>query len=360
MIKYYRQHGKTVKEFFMNIADEFIGTWIDMVRQNNNKYIVLKRGLLFVFLLFFCVFINAEGQGIDVDKYQNTIFKIISNLDSIMENNQSSELVYNTYILAINAIRNNEVTFKIDPSLNGTLNGMNFTVYESGEISLTFGLKYLDTYYAESSVHYSILIHEYRHLHDYLKNKTAYINAKTNEKEIYWYELDALRIEAEFIKYYLAERYYLTKFEAYLKYSFEDNYLDTASIFLLKESMNVFFYFHNLETKYKENKITKEEIITDLEERGNTFISNYTDEEDDFINFIHYIEISSFRKYLIRLLTIIIDNPIMTWGEVFERYTEIAEIYEKMTDILSKYNNRQNQYIQFLYQYWEDDVVNRM
>jgi hypothetical protein len=323
--------------------------------------IMVRKRIFLGICLFLSIFLYAQEQTaeIDINRYQNIIFTMLSNFGAILENNQASEIVYSTFIVSENAVRNNEITFKIDPRLDTVLSGMNFSIYESGEISLVFGLKYLDTYNPNSSIHYSILIHEYRHLYDYLRNSEAYINAKRDEKESYWYELDALRIEAEFIKYYLAGKYNLSRFEEYVLNSFENNYLNSASIMILKESMNIFFYFDNLETKYKNNEITREEIINGLEQNGDILIKRYYDAEDNFSTFAHYIEISTFRKYLIKILVVLIDNPIMTWGEVFEQYQNIGKIYQDMTEILNNYNNNQSEYLNSIYQYWENDIINR-
>jgi len=311
--------------------------------------------------LFLSIFLYAEEQTVEIDinRYQNIIFTMLSNFSTILENNQASEIVYSTFMVSENAVRNNEINFKIDPGLDTVLSGMNFSIYESGEISFVFGLKYLDTYNPNSSIHYSILIHEYRHLYDYLRNKETFINAKEDEKESYWYELDALRIEAEFIKHYLVGKYNLSKFEEYILNSFENNYLNSASIILLKESMNIFFHFDNLETKYKNNEITKEEIIKGLERNGDMLLKRYYDAEDNFSIFAHYIEISTFRKYLIKILTVLIDNPIITWEEVFEQYQNIGKIYQDMSEVLNNYNNNQREYLNSIYQYWENDIINR-
>jgi hypothetical protein len=323
---------------------------------------VQKRIFLGIYL-FLSVFLYAEEQTaeIDINRYENIIFTMLSDFSAILKNNQASEIVYNTFVVSENAIRNNEVTFKIDPGLDTVLSGMSFRIYESGEISLVFGLKYLDTYNPNNSVHYSILIHEYRHLYDYLRNNEAFIKAKRDkdEKETYWYELDALRIEAEFIKYYLVGKYNLSRFEEYVLNSFENNYLNSASIMLLKESMNIFFYFDNLETKYKNNEITKEEIINGLEQNGDIFLKRYYEAEDNFSSFAHYIEISTFRKYLIKILAVLVDNPIITWGEMFEQYQNIGKIYQDMSEVLDNYNNNQSEYLNSIYQYWENDIINR-
>jgi hypothetical protein len=110
------------------------------------------------------VFLYAEEQNneIDIIKYQTIIYTMLGDFSAIIGNNQASEYVYSTFMLSENAVRNKDVVFKIDPKMNTVLGGMSFNIHESGEISLVFGLKYLDTYHSNSSIHYSILIHENR------------------------------------------------------------------------------------------------------------------------------------------------------------------------------------------------------
>lgn len=325
----------------------------------NNICNMLKKSIVFVILLLLSINSYADEliAEIDINKYQDIIFSIVNDLSIIMEDNHSSEIVYNTFIAAENAIRNNEVTFKIDPRLNTVLSGMQFATYESGEISLVFGLKYLDTYNPNSSIHYSILIHEYRHLHDYLKNGIVYINAKKDEKEAYWYELDALRIEAEFIKYYLFGKFSLSRFEEYILQSFDNNYLNSASIVILKECMDCFFSFNNLGNQYKENRITKEEIIKKLENDGNKILNYFIEAKEEFAKYFHFIEINTFQRYMIRILVLIINKPEMTWGEVFERYPNIGRIYENMREIINNYSDIQSKYLQSIYEFWENDIL---
>jgi len=321
-----------------------------------------KRGIIFCILLFLRILINAEEQSsvIDIAKYQGIIITIITNLDSIVENDQSSELVHGTFMVSANAIRNNQVIFGIDSSSNSILSGMGFNISETGEISLVFGLKYLDTFNPNSSIHYSILIHEYRHLHDYLRNKETYANAKNSVKESYWYELDALRIEAEFIKYYLNGRYELSRFEEYILTSFENNNLNSASVFIQHENMNMFFYFDRLENQYYDNKGMKETIIDELVKLGNTTLENYTMPEIDFNNYWNYIELRTFNKFLIRLLVILMDNPTMTWDGVFKQYPEIGKIYNSITEIQEKDNGKHMEYVSSVYQFWEEDILSRL
>ena len=311
--------------------------------------------ILVVLGLFICV---AEiAAEVDVDHYQDVIFSIIYNLGGIVEDNPASEIVYNTFMVADEAVRNRDVNFGIDTSLDTVLSGMYFNIHESGETSLVFGLTYLDTYRPGSSIHYSILIHEFRHLHDYMTNREAFLAARNDEKHSYWYELDALRVEAEFVNYYFGDRV-LTHFEEFLRESFIYDNLNSASIICLRESMNYFFYFNYLELSYLNNEIPGSEIIDELLLNGEMLLDYYNSTQDEYLSFFHYIEIITYRKYLIRLMIIIMDNPSMTWGEVFDIHPAVGRLYYEMSDILNSHHNRQMEYLSTLIQYWEDDIHN--
>jgi hypothetical protein len=48
-------------------------------------------------------------------------------------------------------------------------------------------------------------------------------------------------------------------------------------------------------------------------------------------------------------------NPATTWGEVFGRYPEIGDIYNKITEIQSKDSEIHTRYLYTIYDYWEND-----
>jgi hypothetical protein len=316
----------------------------------------------FILLLILCSFhlFGDDAENIDLNKYQNIILAIIDNLYKIVQENPANELVYQTFTVSDEAIRNKKLFFEIAPSRDKILNGMSFAIHESGEISLSFGLKYLDTYHPDSSIHYSILIHEYRHLFDYLRLGDTFKNGKKDEKERYWFELDAMRIETEFIKDYLAETYNLSNYEKYLLQSFEDDNLNTASIVFLKESMNVFFYFDNLENRYRNNEMRKEDIIKELSQRGQIYIDGYLENNNDHIKYGRFIEISTFRRYLTRMLITMNNIPELTWGELFSQYKDIEEIYNTMGDILKTNNSIHSSYRDSLNDSFETDITDNL
>ena len=321
-----------------------------------------KIPLLFLIFLSISFFSHADDHAsaeIDLEKYQGIIVSIIDNLAEIILANPDNEIVYSTFLAAENALKSNQVNIRLDLNLNNVLSGMYFSIHENGEISLVFGLKYLDSWFPESSIHYSILIHEYRHLHDYLRNGQAFVDALNDEKERYWYELDALRVEAEFIKDYLNGNFELSRFEYYLLYSFEDNNLNTISIIFLRESMDVFFFFHNLEMAFVNNEISMEEIIRELPHHADYFMEMFHEADEEFLKAFFYIDISTFRRYLIRTMVLILNSPNMTWGEVFSLYPEIGRVYHEMSEIVNGYFDAQRNYFEHLINIWENDILMR-
>ncbi|MFP3043367.1 hypothetical protein LQZ19_16255 [Treponema primitia] len=319
-------------------------------------------------IIFLIIFVNlaninyAEETDINISDYSNKINNLLINIkNTIMKNNITGNVI-NTYNVAENALKNNLVTFKIDTDLDKILNGMVFRYYhDTEEISLFFGKYFLDTFTENSTIHYSVLMHEFKHLHDYMNNKNDFLSAMDNEKEKYWYELDALHIEAEFIKYYLYGTYELSNFENYLLNSFNDNNLDSISIINERESMVTFFYFNRMEEAYRNNNNKKEELLRDIIDRGNNNIKKYENDDpsNQFNYFADYIVLSTFRKYMLQFMALIINNPTTTWGEVFEQYPSIGNIYNKITEIQSNDSKMHNKYLHTIYDYWENDFSNR-
>jgi hypothetical protein len=52
------------------------------------------------------------------------------------------------------------------------------------------------------------------------------------------------------------------------------------------------------------------------------------------------------------------DNPEMTWGELFTQYPKIGEIYDTMSDILSRDNAKHTIFLDSLMDSFENEFVN--
>jgi len=282
--------------------------------------------------------------------------EIMQNLNEIIGNNRISENVYNVFKTTEKLINNNEVIFKIDPNIKTILNGMGFTKNKNG-VFLLVGQYYLDTFNKNSSIHYTILIHELKHLYDYSVNKDTFFNS--TEKEKYFYEFEAKIIEAEFIKYYLMGKYDITKCEKLLVDSFEKNNLDFYSILFQRVSKNIYLIFNELENEYKNNKITLDNIIRELVNGALQLFDEYSKSNDDFTKYVNFVKIKSFRNNFE-------DFPLINNQKLMDNFDEIpndeyryylSNIYSQLYDIIDNYKKDNSNYLTNLQAYLENEYM---
>ncbi|MDR1869900.1 MAG: hypothetical protein LBQ82_07945 [Treponema sp.] len=297
--------------------------------------------------------------------------QIIHDLDEIIGNNKTSENVYNTFEFAKKTIQNKDVVIEINPKINpeldnklanSILGGMYFSKNKSGVPTLIFGQEYLDTYSENSSIHYIVLMHEFRHLYDYFLNQTSFF--KSNEKEKFQYELNAVNIEGEFIKYYLAGKYNLSECEDYILQSYEKDNLDSWTIANRKESADIFRILNNLEREYKQNIISKEQLIDKLIQKADQLLSKAdkflnlydvynANGKDIFSRYGHFIRIKTFEKYLKYIF-----NGESEMREILMKYPEFNNRFNMIHYLLSQHDQANALYSSSLDNYFDDNCVN--
>jgi hypothetical protein len=204
-------------------------------------------------------------------------------------------------------------------------------------------------------------MHEFKHLNDYFLNQASFF--KSNKKERFQYELNAVNIEAEFIKYYLAGKYNLSKCEDYILQSYEKDNLDSWTIANRKESADIFRILNDLETKYKKNIISEEILMIELIQKADQLLSKadrflnifdvYSNTKDNFSSYGHYIRIRTFERYL---KCIFKEESEMT--EILIKYPEFKNKYYMIIDLLTKHDDANNLYSSALDNYFENDFVN--
>lgn len=281
--------------------------------------------------------------------------EIMQNLNAIIGNNRISENVYNTFKVSEKIINNNEVIFKIDPNMKTLLNGMGFTKNETG-VFLLVGQYYLDTYNKNSSIHYTILIHELKHLYDYSINKDTFFNS--TEKEKYFYEFEAKIIEAEFIKYYLMGKYDITKCEKLVLESYEKDNLDFYSILFQRVSRNIYLILNELETEYKNNKITLENIIRELVNGALRLFDEYEKSNDVFKKYVNFIKIKSFRNCFEDFPLINNQKLIDNFNDIPNEYKHyLSDIYSQLYNIIDNYKKENSNYLINLQAHLENEYM---
>jgi len=284
--------------------------------------------------------------------------EVINNLSKIIGLDQNSIDVYNTFKNVEKAINNNEISTEIDTEINNILNGMCFRIKETREVSIVFGKKYIDTYNPNSSFHYTILIHEFKHAYDYLLDKSTVVDS--SPKAFHLKELSALKIEAELIKYYLFDKFNLTEIEKYILQSYEADNLDSASTLIQDDSSSIFLFFDKLEADYLSKYVSKDVIISNLIQKGHSLLNDYYYAIDEMSILLHSIRISSYHKYLNGIIRIIGDGNKNSWLEFNKNNPQIEKLFKSMDELLCRNYKVHMQYMNNLYSFWEMDILNNL
>jgi hypothetical protein len=176
------------------------------------------------------------------------------------------------------------------------LNGLGFTKDSSGAPCILVGQKYIDTYSRNSSLHHTMLIHEFKHFVDYQNNKSTFFNSKSKEK--YWYEFAARTVEIDFIKFYLIGKYQLSKLEEFEMKSNEEDNLDNFTIVFQRISKNIYSIFRDFEIEYSKNILSIECLVQELANAAYLLFDQYKKSDNDYALYDGFVRIKSFRNCL--------------------------------------------------------------
>ena len=290
--------------------------------------------------------------------------EILNNLSKIIENRDNNDIVYTIFSFTKKVIQNKEIIMEEHPNINNEVNqkmatsifGIYFRKDKTGYLSLSFGQKYLDTYNNNSTPHYVMLIHELRHIYDFYSNKDNFFNSTPKEK--FYYEIEAKKIEYEFIKHYLVGKYQLSKLEDYILKSYENDELEAYNIINHKDSSAMYQFLIDLEVEYKNNKISKQQIIDKLIlkvdpllEKSNNFLtlfSVYQQNDNHFQNYVNFIRLKTFIKYFDMVISPILNN--INSMELQERIVTIDKL-------IQAHDHPNHIYSLSLENYFEDDII---
>jgi hypothetical protein len=290
--------------------------------------------------------------------------EILYNLSQIIENRDNNDIVYTIFSSTKKSIQNKEIIMEEQPNINDEVNqkmansifGIYFRKDKKGYLSLSFGQKYLDTYNKNSTPHYVMLIHELKHIYDFYLNKDNFFNSTPKEK--FYYEIEAKKIEYEFIKHYLVGKYQLTKLEDYILKSYENDELEAYNIINHKDSSTMYQFLIDLEAEYKNNKISKQQIIDKiilkigpLLEKSNTFLTIFSlnrQNDSHFQNYVNFIRLKTFIKYYDIVIVPILNNI---------NSLELQEHIETIYRLIQVHDHPNHLYSLSLENYFEDAII---
>ena len=96
-----------------------------------------------------------------------------------------------------------------------------------------------------------------------------------------------------------------------------------------------------------------------MEQTVVTLINNFSAEEEEHIKYAKYIDVHTYRKYFVRTIIILNDDPGITWGEIFLQYPGLERVYNTMCELIETHHRQMTEYLNSIIQYWEDDLTNR-
>jgi hypothetical protein len=296
---------------------------------------------------------------LNLSPYAKKIDAILADLDKLMGSGKYSENPATAYKTAREQIRSGKVKLAVDPELKTILSGMAVKVNKlSGEARLCFGPKFLDSYDPKKSIYFSELLHEMRHVYDYATNYEAYARDASDAKEHFWFELDAMHVEAEFIIHYLPPEYAPSRVEKFIATSFKQDGLDSAATYLQKERMDAFFFFNKCEERYAADASQKPAIMGDCVQYAKNVLATYAalPEDDAADSYFYFITLATFEKFFMRLNAVMNETGSDTWQDVFTAYPAVKPVVDSIQEIEARDAERQQSFIDGVTAAWEKEL----
>ena len=274
--------------------------------------IVLKphpiRKWFIIFLLLAVSVIAYAGKTYAETDYITKLDQILSELDTLFKEAQSQEdSVSETYYFVTRLLKENKLSFEITDNYPWSLlSASGFFVDDQRKAWISIDRQLIEAYPVRKELIFSMLIHEYRHAYDYF-TVDDYIEVTTeNEIERYLYEMDALLVEALFVKYYLVENgYQIGNFEKYLLASLEADDLIGASSLYKQVDQYIIYSTYSMVIRVNEGEIPLAELLEKIDA-----------DLEEVVNDLQKEDISPWEKYIysIRAYTLHYYLPKLTEG----------------------------------------------
>ncbi len=213
---------------------------------------------------------RQTGSALDKEREQ-TLRGLIDELDGIMRpqyDRKPGSEVRTVYLAVKEKMLHGGLTWTIVDDGKKEVSA-NFQPAEQGGVSrIAVNHALLDSARTRPTLAMTIIMHEMKHARDFFAVGEAYKEYMKNRLESFMYEMDAIFIEALFIRDFLRPRYKdLTGFERYVLASLEkDNLASVASIFL-ETDMDLTYDLYELGKKL-DNGMSCRDYFTGFSGRG--------------------------------------------------------------------------------------------
>lgn len=292
-------------------------------------------------LLIIICQISVFGVTQDIQLQFN---RILRDLDSVIINSTDKHpIIERNYKFILDKIYQNEIVVTYDSTLSYSFLGCaSANMIDTLTYSFVFGKFVIDGYKYFPYLIQGIIIHEFQHLYDFYTNREMIEISKNNHIEKTYFEMDALTLEALFIKIYVGKRDNLSPIEMYLLRDIDNDLLGSATLFQ-KVDLELLHYIDAIKDKNITFLQGKKEYIEIGEKLLQT--TNFSDNAWD--NYCDVITLKTFtfysRQVLHDLLFKLANKSLSDSQLDLNDYPDVLQIVTKIQDVL-KTNNQYFEY----------------
>jgi hypothetical protein len=311
---------------------------------------------LIVIICFITFKISVFGFSNDRDIIFN---KILKDLDSLILNSENkNETVESNYSFIINKLRSNEIKIIFDSTLSYNVRGCassNINIKDSLKYSLSFGQFITDNYESYPTLIFGIILHEFQHLYDFSNNRELIEISKNNQIEKTYFEIDALILEALFLKTYAQGKANLSPLEKYLIKDIDKNMSGSAMIFCETDLV----LLHKVDA-IKDQNISFKQGLKDFVNIGKDLLETVKFSDKKFPNYCSLITYKTYIYYsrqVLHNLVYKLDHKSVTHDNInFSDYPDLDKVItklEKIYDENKQYINYRDETISMLENYYK-------
>jgi hypothetical protein len=292
--------------------------------------------LILIFLLIACqlrVFASPNDIQIQFNK-------ILKDLDSVITNSTNKHpAIEKNYKYVLDKIYQHKIAVKYDSTLSYSFLGCaSANIIDTLNYSFVFGNFVIDAYKYFPYLIQGIIIHEFQHLYDFYTNRELIEISINNQIEKTYFEMDALTLEALFIKTYIGKRENLSPIEMYLLADIDNNLLGSATLFQ-KVDLGL---LHRIDA-IKDQNISFAQGKKKYIEIGEKLLQSTKFSDNAWENYCNVITLKTFTYYSRQVLHDLLSklaNQSLTDSQLdMNNYPDVLQIMTKIQDVL-KTNNQ--------------------
>lgn len=288
---------------------------------------ILKKTSIVIIILFFVQLSFANEIN---DKIGFKFNQILYDLDSIIKNSMNqNEIVNQRYKFVIEKIYKNEINIAYDSTFFYGFYGCAATkiLVDTNSVELTIGDFIIDIYDKHPFIVHSVLIFQFQLIFEFYNNRDAFLISIDNSIENLYYNIDALLVEAMFIKDYLSELNNLAPLEKYLKFDLDYNMTGASKLFYNTDLT----LLHRLDELRNKKNIKK--ALKEYNSIGEELMQNVKFDGSNWENYYNLVSLNTYVYYSSQILHDINFKLVDKTDEFnLNNYPDTKDIIKKVKD----------------------------